>query len=267
MIVYKRFIVIPAFLLSLVSMSVAAASLKEVGEAIRAKDYKSAIEQLEVMTKQQHPEAEFLMGMMYEYGRGVEQDFVKAANWFRRSAEQGNVAAQTNLALLYVNGKAGKTDYKEAVRLLEKAAATGSATAIYNLGLRYAKGEGVEKNPEKAAELYRKAAEKNDPFAQYNLSYAYAKGDGVPVDNIEALKWARLSAQQNFGRALVFHNFLASKATPEELQKSEVSASDWGKEKGIEMKPLPKIEVQPSATQGEQGKPAEQTKPVEQPQP
>ena len=250
---FRSCLALSAFLLVLLPCSLQAASLKEVADAVRTKDYAKALEQLDVLTRQKHPEAEFLMGMMYQYGRGVDQDLTKAATWFRRSAEQGNAAAQTNLALLLVSGKVGKPDFKEAVKLLEKASAAGNTTATYNLGLRYAKGEGVEKSATKASELYRAAAEANNPFAQYNLAYAYATGEGLAIDNVEALKWARLSAQQNFARAMVFHSFLSSKATPEEVQKAETLVLSWGKEKGVEIKPLPEIKPPESPIQAGQG--------------
>ncbi len=251
---FQRCLVMPALVLILLPFGLQAASLKEVGEAVRVKDYAKALEQLDVLTQQKHPEAEFLMGMMYQYGRGVDQDFAKAAMWFRRSAEQGNSAAQTNLALLLVSGKLGKPDFAEAVKLLEKASASGNTTATYNLGLRYAKGEGVEKNSAKATEYYRKAAEANNAFAQYNLAYSYATGEGLAIDNVEAMKWAHLSGQQGFPRAIVFHSFLASKSTPDDVQKSEALVLAWGKEKGIEIKPLPQVNLPdapvPSSTDG-----------------
>ena len=51
--------------------------------------------------------------------------FETAADWFPRSANKGNNAAQTNLALILISGKLGKPDFKEAVSLLTKAAAHG----------------------------------------------------------------------------------------------------------------------------------------------
>lgn len=247
MIANKRVRWLSALLFSISSATVSAASLKEVAEAVKTQDYKTALEQLEVLAKQEHPEAEFLLGMMYQYGRGVEQNFQTAADWFRRSANKGNNAAQTNLALLLISGKLGKADYKEAVSLLEKATATGNPVAIYNLGLRYSKGEGVQKDSVKAVELFRKASDFNNAFAQYNLAYSYATGEGTKADNAEALKWAHASAQQNFGQAIVFYNFLASKATPEEIQKGDELLAVWAKERGIEVKPVPQIELEDKA--------------------
>ena len=48
--------------------------------------------------------AQFNLGVMYEDGKGVEQDYTNAFEWYRKSAEQGNVKAQYNLGCCYENG-------------------------------------------------------------------------------------------------------------------------------------------------------------------
>ncbi len=37
-----------------------------------------------------HDVAQCVLGMMYESGKGVPQDYTQAAAWFRKAAEQGN---------------------------------------------------------------------------------------------------------------------------------------------------------------------------------
>ena len=52
------------------------------------------------------PEDQFTLGKNYEAGRsGLKKDYAEAANWYRRSAEQGNVYAQASLGILYHSGK------------------------------------------------------------------------------------------------------------------------------------------------------------------
>jgi TPR repeat protein len=52
------------------------------------------------------PDAQFSLGKNYEAGRsGLKQDYAEAANWYRKSAEQGNVYAQASLGILYHSGK------------------------------------------------------------------------------------------------------------------------------------------------------------------
>ena len=41
--------------------------------------------------------AQFMLGFMYEHGRGVARDDANAVTWYRRAADQGNATAQCNL--------------------------------------------------------------------------------------------------------------------------------------------------------------------------
>ncbi len=44
----------------------------------------------------EYPQAQYNRGVNYWYGSGVTQDYVEAANWFRKAADQGFVGAQHN---------------------------------------------------------------------------------------------------------------------------------------------------------------------------
>ena len=64
-------------------------------------------------------------------------------NWYRKAAEQGFAEAQYNLGVCYNNGHGITQDYKQAVRWYRKAAEQGHARAQHNLGASYVNGEGV----------------------------------------------------------------------------------------------------------------------------
>lgn len=114
--------------------------------------------------------------------------------WFERAAKQGNVSAEYNLGVLYQYGRGVAKDGKKSLEWYEHAAAKGHAGAMNNLGAAYGKGDIVEKDDKKAAEWYRKAAEKGLPLAMYNLANAYNSGRGVRRDRVEAQKWYRKAA-------------------------------------------------------------------------
>ena len=42
-------------------------------------------------------ELQFSLGVMYEHGEGVRQDYAEAVRWYRKAAEQGDSDAQHNL--------------------------------------------------------------------------------------------------------------------------------------------------------------------------
>ena len=73
-------------------------------------------------------------------------DFVTALREWRPLAEEGNANAQYNLGVMYDNGDGVPQDYKEAVRWYTLAAEQGYAQAQHNLANRYFYGEGVIKD-------------------------------------------------------------------------------------------------------------------------
>jgi TPR repeat protein len=60
-------------------------------------------------------EAQFTLGKNYEGGRsGLKKDYAEAANWYRKSADQGNVYAQASLGIFYHAGKGVPLDNVQA---------------------------------------------------------------------------------------------------------------------------------------------------------
>ena len=49
---------------------------------------------------QGHAVAQYNLGVMYENGRGVRQDYVEAIKWYRLAADQGQAEAITSLPIL-----------------------------------------------------------------------------------------------------------------------------------------------------------------------
>ena len=119
------------------------------------------------------------LGLRYDLGQGVAQDYAEAVKWLRKAAEQGHPGAQLLLGLHCQNGDGIRQDYAEAVKWLRKAADQGGAEAQYNLGVCYFRGHGVLQDYAEAVKWYRKAAGQGDPMAQYNLGVCCFRGQGV----------------------------------------------------------------------------------------
>jgi S1-C subfamily serine protease len=92
-----------------------------------------------------NPQAQNLLGRLYDSGRLVKRDEKIAIEWFRRSAVQGLAESQFSLAF-----KLFKTSKSESISWFQKSAAQGYAIAQYYLGLLYSKGDGVPRNEEMA---------------------------------------------------------------------------------------------------------------------
>ncbi len=73
------------------------------------------------------------LGRIYEDGTGVTRDYVKAAEWYRKSAEQSNPASQLRLGELYSAGKGVKRDLLEAYMWMTVAGSLGHPEALDEL--------------------------------------------------------------------------------------------------------------------------------------
>jgi TPR repeat protein len=82
-------------------------------------------------------ESQFMFGVMYANGEGIEQDYKQACYWFQQSAAQGFADAQCLLGMMYAAGSSRgvEQDYSKAVYWWEKASEQGHAQAQDNLNL------------------------------------------------------------------------------------------------------------------------------------
>lgn len=135
------------------------------------------------------PQAQYELGQMYEFGRGVGQDYVAAMNWYTESANQSYAPAQYAIGLLYEHGRGVEANASMAAEWYTKAADQGDTWAINNLAMLYSYGKGVEADDQKANDLYLQAAHLGHFQAQYNLAARYASGRGFEEDMVMAYFW------------------------------------------------------------------------------
>lgn len=107
--------------------------------------------------------SEFEVGKLYQYGRGVKQDYKKALEWYMKAAMQEEPRAQNNIGNLYDFGWGVPQDHAEAVKWYQKSADQRHAHAEYNLALHYEHGEGVPIDYRAALKWYQRAAADGQP--------------------------------------------------------------------------------------------------------
>jgi len=139
--------------------------LEAADQAHSRGDYAEAVKLWRPLAEQGDAYAQYNLGIMYKYGRGVPQDYAEAARWYRLAADQGNARAQNNLGFMYSNGLGVAQDYAEAVRWLRLAADQGDAFAQNWLGLMYELGRGVPQDYAEAVRWYRLAADQGNSTA------------------------------------------------------------------------------------------------------
>jgi TPR repeat protein len=135
--------------------------------------------------------AQFNLGMLYDKGDGVPQDYVQARQWYNKAANQGYAAAQVNLGILYLLGRGGPEDYQFALYWLRLAAKQENAEALTQLGLMY------------------------------------ERGNGVPRDLVQARKWYILGAARGDKLGADLRDALTQRMTPAQVFQSQQRAREW----------------------------------------
>jgi TPR repeat protein len=139
------------------------------------------------------------IGLLYEHGDGVEQDYQTALNYYQDAAKEHNKAAYYNIAFIYYYGKGVKKDYTTSfewfAKVVEENLNPGAThvcvmdrkpdqhvdsskiyflepeSFIYGkahvyLGTMLKKGQGAVKNKEKAEEHFKMAVSYRSKKAQ-----------------------------------------------------------------------------------------------------
>jgi len=149
------------------------------------------ITELETRAAEGNLDAQMRLAERYYKGEGVERDPAKAANWYKKLAEQEFSHAQLALGLMYI------------------------------------KGEGVEKNDTKAIEWLERAASQRLSDAQYLLGVAYEEGHGVEADLTTAYMWYEIAAALTHDHAEAAQKRIKNRLSAEQIKEADAKASQW----------------------------------------
>ena len=189
-------------------------------------DGKESIRWLTEAANQDYAPAQYELGRIYLYGRGVPIDYAKALLWERKAAEQGDPRAQRDLAFMYERGFGVQADPAQAAEWNRKAAAQGQPDAQLHLAQALDEGVGVSKDAEEARKWYAKAARQQQPTAQLELARELAGQGNCPV----AVHWYEEAAGHGAGAG----NVRARPALFEQQMRPRQEPGihvvhDWGK--------------------------------------
>ena len=118
----------------------------------------------------------------------------KAAELYQRAADQGDALAQAHLGLLYEFGDGVDLSYEKALEYFRMSADQGNSIGQWGMGQMYQFGLGVEPSYQKAAEYYQLSADQNDPDGLECLGYLYLEGLGVEQSTDRAMELYRRAA-------------------------------------------------------------------------
>jgi TPR repeat protein len=191
-----------------------AAMLEDAQAAYNRQDYRTASELWKILAQQGDAEAEFNLGMMYDYGFGMKKDSMQAVDWFRRAAVQGHVKAERHyeadnfayhLGLPKVaQAKASDKTVPVPVAAVAEKAPQTDPQSLANIEPAAGKAPvpPVRLTPEPAnntndLQKLNDLANKGDATAQLKLGNFYALGgSGVSQDYELAAAWYTKAAEQ-----------------------------------------------------------------------
>jgi TPR repeat protein len=201
MMAWTRFSFVALVLLAF-GVPAAAEPIDDARAAYARGSYQEALRILRVEADRGNAEAQFILGLAYQMGKGVPADDAEAARWYRKAADQKFAQAEVALGSLYINGDGvPAADLTEAARLFLSAAEAGDRLGQLNIGISYEQGVGVVQSYTLALKWYRMAATQGDPDAAVNLGYLYYQGLGTPKDNAAAARWYRVAADHGSNMA------------------------------------------------------------------
>lgn len=119
----------------------------------------------EKFMKQKYQEA-----VSYEFGIGVDADFLKAIEIYEFAASRGHPQSNLKLGMCYFHGCGVTQNINKAIKKFRKAGESGCALSCFTLGWIYDEGILISKDDDKAEYWYTKSAENGNSNAQYNLS-------------------------------------------------------------------------------------------------
>ncbi|MEZ9320264.1 tetratricopeptide repeat protein [Vibrio sp. 10N.261.51.A3] len=171
-------------------------SIKKLGKLYWAKkEYKQSLKWYEQCVDSD-TYCSFYMGLAFNNGYGVTQDYQKAIHWYSKSAKGGNKDSARNLAWLYENGQGTNIDKESAFYWMSKAASSGWTTPTSELGRYYLYGIGTEKDTDKAFKLLSKVANESKNAA-YHLAGMYFNGNGVKQDYQKSFDWYSIASKSD----------------------------------------------------------------------
>jgi TPR repeat protein len=211
----------------LLACDLCVAGLDEGLAALAKRDYATAARELRPLAERGDAEAQYRIGLMYEFGRGYSVDKAQGIGWLRKAAAQGHASAQQELGVIYATGDGVAKDDAQAVAWFQKAAELGNSAAQYNLGLMVAKGAGVRQDTAQALAWFRKSAAQGFAEAQFKVGVAYEHGESVAKDLALAYASYAIAARGGNPEYIAQRDAIARQLSPAQAKQALEVANAW----------------------------------------
>jgi TPR repeat protein len=132
----------------------------------------------------------FVLGMMYGNGKGVESNVKLAEKYLYKANELGQPEALVELGVILINTY-GETEesMEKILPLFFEAANKGNRRAQSKISTFYFKGDWLKKDEKQAFKFASLAANQGYPFSMYYLGHFYEVGIGTQIDMEKSYYW------------------------------------------------------------------------------
>jgi TPR repeat protein/antitoxin component YwqK of YwqJK toxin-antitoxin module len=186
---------------------------KTLGEKHGLSEGEDSVNGNEQSAEQGNADAQHNLGVVYDNGIGVPQDYLLAHMWFNLSASNGNEDAIEKRNIVEKKMTPSQVEKAQEMTLWKKEKI---------LGEKHGLSEG-----EDSVDGNEQLAEQGNADAQNDLGFMYDNGIGVPQDYLLAHMWFNLSASNGNEDAIEKRNKVEKKMTPEQIEKAQEMARNW----------------------------------------
>jgi TPR repeat protein len=195
------------------------------------KDAMKAIEWFSKAVEQKHVLAAYQLGTIYENGKHVTVDLVRAFDLYQLAALGNNPDAMLKLAGFLYQGKGVAQDKKESLRFLVRSAELGNVDAQYSLGNQYHDGELMPRSLELAISWWKQSAIGGNLLGMVRMAelYFFSTDEAVLIekDNVLAYSWYNLAAVSGMPDVAKNRDVIGSLLSPVEIAEAQRLSSGW----------------------------------------
>lgn len=239
-------------LLALTAFKSSSEQLIECDKNYNDKNYDVAFKLCKPFAERGIAGAELVVGEMYFYGRGVQQNYKESLLWYKKAASEHpnrfiNLPEQNEyqiqlltskriaeyfIARAYDEGLGTEKDSNQGIEWLTKSAENGYDKAQFKLAMNYLNGEGVSKDIEQSFRWMKRSANQGNRGAQV-MMLAYL--EDKRIDAVEADKWIWIAAKNTseplpeIGKKVLgeYSNALLKVMTKEQSIEAKKLANEW----------------------------------------
>ncbi len=197
------------------------------GKGVKA-DIHRAIAIYKELAEDNHPDAQFALGYIFEEGElGIPVSRENAFHWYLAAAENGDTLAQVHVGELLEEENSGSDtgQQEEALGWYRAAADNGNALAQLRVGSILESRADNEQDLQEAIQFYKQAAEQEEPLAYYHLGMIHLRSNSPVFDAKEARFWLTKAANEgdNDARYELGELFFYGRG----VAKSYARAAEW----------------------------------------